>query len=153
MYILETGSCKTIVFHTLGANSIAGVLFCFFISSKARGRSSQRSCAVCFLIYVYLVDISRLKSGIRRTHPYPCWIRTKHVDRWIFHVVRQNTLQICFAFLPKYSRVKGGDMVIIIIVIMSVPKLCVYVCVCSKYKARTLPARALCWSVALKIVA
>jgi hypothetical protein len=30
------------------------------------------------------------------------------VEGLIFHVVRQNTLQICFAFPPKYSRVKGG---------------------------------------------
>ena len=50
-------------------NSIAALAFRFWVSSKTRGGSSQRSCAVCFLIYVYPIDIARLKSGIRRTPP------------------------------------------------------------------------------------
>ena len=74
--IFAAGRRNTIVFYSSRShpprNSSAAIWFHVWISSKARGRSSQRSCTVCFLIYVYQIDISRLKSGIRRT-PHLFW--------------------------------------------------------------------------------
>ena len=73
---LKGGGAKPMVFHssrsTPPRNSIAAVGF-------RRGRSSQRTCAVCFLIYVYPLDISRLKCGIRRAPLHLFWKPKKHV--------------------------------------------------------------------------
>ena len=75
------------------------------------GRSSQRSCTVCFLIHMYPIDISRLKSGIRRTPPHLFWKPTKHVGG--VDISRDQVKyfsEICCLTHPKYSRVKGGDV-------------------------------------------
>ena len=108
-FFFEGGGAKPWYFTALEAsppsNSIAAVGFRFWVSSKARGRSGagvrRGDARFCFLIHVYPIDISRLKSGIRRTPP----------TGWIFHVVRWNISQK-FLALPtlKYSRVKGGDL-------------------------------------------
>ena len=93
------------VFHssrsTPPRNSIAAVGF-------RRGRSSQRSCAVCFLIYVYPLDISRLKCGIRRAPLHLFWKPKKHVGIFCLNVVRWNTSQK-FLALPYLPGLRGGD--------------------------------------------
>ena len=110
--ILEGGSCKTIIFYSSRShpprNSIAAVGFRFWVSSKTRGKSSQRSCAVCFLIYVYPTDISRLKSGIR-SNPPTSFGSPKNT--WGVDISRGQVKyfsEISCLTPPKYSKVKGG---------------------------------------------
>ena len=110
--IFAAGRCNTIVFYSSTShpprNSSAAIWFHAWISSKARGRSSQRSCTVCFLIYVYQIDISRLKSGIRRT-PHLFWKPKKPRGGPVYFMwsgeIFLRSLLPCPA---KYSRVKGG---------------------------------------------
>ena len=107
------GRCKTMAFYSSRShpprNSIAAVGFRFWISSKTRGGSSQRSCAVCFLIYVHPIDIARLKSGIRRT-PHLFWKPKKHVGgggyfTWSGEIFLRKILP----YLPPQI-FQGGDL-------------------------------------------
>ena len=71
---LLRGRCKTMVFYALEAthpqkfHCSSRVPFPSIFKDQGAG-VWQRSCTVCFLIYVYPINISRLKCGIRRTFP------------------------------------------------------------------------------------
>ena len=98
--MFEGGRCKAIVFyssrsppHKFHCSSRIPFLSIFKDSSKTRSRSSQKSCPVCFLWTIYPIDISRIKSGIRRTPPTSFGSPKNAWERCIFHAVRRNISQ------------------------------------------------------------
>ena len=105
---MKGGGAKPMVFHssrsTPPRNSIAAVGF-------RRGRSSQRSCAVCFLIYVYPLDKSRLKCGIRMAPLHLFWKPKKHVGifffMWSGEILLRNFLP--YLTFPDIPGLRWGD--------------------------------------------
>ena len=116
--IFEGGVAKPWYFTALEAplpiNSIAAVGLRFWVSWENRSKGSRRSCAVCFLdlciANLAYLDISKLKSGIRRTPPHPRWKPKKYVGRVYFMWSGEICLRNFLTYTPpKYSRVEGGD--------------------------------------------
>ena len=106
--MFEGGRCKAIVFYSSRSppptNSIAAVGFRFWVSSKTLqrpGAGVRRSHALFVFWTIYPIDISRIKSGIRRTPPTSFGSPKKVWERCIFHVIRRNISQKFHVLPPQ----------------------------------------------------